>query len=81
MVLEGVERRGVCPPILWLVGVSSQRDLFLLPPWGVGVSVTDSLWGVSAHPVWVGVSPANTVREGLINAEIVEHSQFIFDGF
>ena len=51
----GVESKGVCPPMRWLEGVSSQRDLFFLP--GVGVSVTDSLWGVSAHPVWLGVSP------------------------
>ena len=53
----GVFSRGVCPPIRWLEGVSSQRDFLRLPPCGVGVSVTDSLWGVSAHPVWLGVSP------------------------
>lgn len=60
----GVFSRGVCPPIKrWLEGLSSQRDFFLLPPCGVGVSVTDSLWGVSTHPVWLGVPPGRGAIE------------------
>ena len=53
----GVLSKGVLPATRWLAGVSSQRDFLRLLPWGVGVSVTESLWGVSAQPVWLGVSP------------------------
>ena len=63
MLILGVVRRGVCASIRWLEGVKSHRDFFFFPPCGVGVSVPDSLWGVSTHPVWVGVSPVCD-REG-----------------
>ena len=64
--MEGVRITGVDPPPprRWLDGVSSQRDRRLLP--GVGVApiwsspVPRSVRGVSAHPIWLGVSPIAT---------------------
>ena len=69
VLIWGVE----APPTRWLAGVSSQRDLRLLP----GVSVTP-MRGVSPHPPLPGVSPLSA--RGVSPQRGVSSQRFLLPG-